>query len=364
MREIIPTRAAPAFGADTLEREQSELRIVILCAAGVFVLLSSRWDLLAFALAGLALSLAQLAWIVLGSDADERRRSVAVLLDVALVTAAMLLATAASMMLCALYVWIVTDNAIRFGRRYLYYAQVLALTALAAVLLLRGFWVEHPALAAAMAVVLLIAPRYLSPLVTRLHAASHFAAGADHHLRQPLRALGVYASVLEERLRPPSADAARVLHELEFLLEALERQVDLLLLLAELESGKLKPAAVTFPLMPLLERAARAGRALAARRRLDLRVLATAESVRSDPALLEHMLAHLLACAIRSTKRGRVVVGCRRIGSDGLELCILSGARATDRSFELPLVQRLGRRVGHPVSATHTAFSIELERPT
>jgi len=361
MMEIITKRAAAAIAASPLEVEQSELRLVIVCAAGVFVFLSGQWPLLAFVLAGFLLSLAQLAWIALGKGADERRRSAAVLLDVVLVTAATLLAKEAGMVLSVLYLWIVTDNAVRFGRRYLHYAQVLALAAFAAVLVLRGFWSEHPALAATLVFVLIIAPRYLSLLVVRLHAASRFSAAADHDLRQPLHAISLYASILEERLG--GADAPRLLLDLQLSLRLLEQHFELLLDCARLESGLAKPRVHAFALAPLFEQAAAGARGLAAHKNVELRFVPTAASVRSDPVLLGRLLAHLLTSAIRYGDRRRIVVGCRRAGPGRLRLEIVSsGGGAAAPMLELAVVQRLAALLNHAAARKPAAFSMELER--
>jgi signal transduction histidine kinase len=358
------TQLAAARAGNPLEFEQAELRLLIACLVVIFIVASCRWDYVFIALGGFCFACGQLGWVVLRSRGGVRRRAAGVLLDVGFVTAAMALVEAAGVVLFGLYLWIALDNGARFGLRYLRCAQGLALAAFAALLFLSPFWRQHLALGVTLLLVLAAIPFYAAGAIGRLHAASHFAAAADHHLRQPLLALSVYASVLEQRVNPSPADtdATRLLRNLELLLGALERHLDLLLLLSDLEAETAKPAVSAFPLQPLLERAVEAERPLAGRRQLELRVVATAASVRSDPALLERMLTHLLSCAIRGTERGRIVVGCRRSGARVLHLHIVSSARAAERAFELPVVQRLGRLLDHSVTVTPAAFSIELER--
>ncbi|MDQ0839294.1 sensor histidine kinase [Sphingomonas faeni] len=53
----------------------------------------------------------------------------------------------------------------------------------------------------------------------------------------------------------------------------------------------------------------------ASARGLDLRFVHCSEIVRSDPRLLETILGNLVGNALKYTRSGRVVVGCRRIGS-------------------------------------------------
>ena len=91
----------------------------------------------------------------------------------------------------------------------------------------------------------------------------------------------------------------------------------------KIESGVVKPHVVAFPLMPLIENVVASESAIAAQKNLDLRVVRTSASVRSDPALLERMLKNLVTNAIRYTEHGRIVVGCRRAGHDALRLEIV-----------------------------------------
>ena len=48
------------------------------------------------------------------------------------------------------------------------------------------------------------------------------------------------------------------------------------------------------------------------RKRLALRVVPCGLSIHSDPRLLEQMIRNLLSNALKYTKRGKVLLGCRR----------------------------------------------------
>src|SRR5258705_5102155 len=125
-----------------------------------------------------------------------------------------------------------------------------------------------------------------------------------------MQALSMYASVLEERVREPGA--LRVVRGIELSVRTLEQLFNSLLDISKIESGVVKPEVAVFPLMPLIERVVEAERAIAERKKLELRVAPTSVAVKSDLALLERMLKNLLTNAIRYTERGGVVVGCRR----------------------------------------------------
>jgi CheY-like chemotaxis protein len=259
-------------------------------------------------------------------------------------------------------------------------------------------------LGASLILVLLAVPWYVSSLITRLHAANQrlqeargqaeaanvaktkFLAAASHDLRQPMQALSMYVSVLEDRVS--DANALRVVHGVKLSVKTLEQLFDGLLDISKIESGVIKPNVVAFPLMPLIDDVVEAERPMAAHKNLDLRVVPTSVSVRSDPLLLARMLKNLVTNAIRYTDRGRIIVGCRRFGGGRLRLEVvdsgvgisiheqdrifeeyyqLSGASAQGLGLGLPIVKSLGELLGHTVAVSSavgrgSVFSIELER--
>ena len=217
-------------------------------------------------------------------------------------------------------------------------------------------------------------------------AKTKFLAAASHDLRQPMQALSMYASVLEERVR--EAGALRVVRGIELSVRTLEQLFDSLLDISKIESGVVKPEVSAFALMPLIERVVEAETPIAARKNLELRVARTSASVRSDPALLERMLKNLVTNAIRYTERGKVLVGCRRRPGGRLRLEVIDSgigipAHEQERIFDeyyqiagksaqglglgLPIVKSLGELLGHKVAVRSSlgrgsVFSIELER--
>src|SRR3989441_7434513 len=251
---------------------------------------------------------------------------------------------------------------------------------------------------------LLAVPWYVSLLGARLRGASSrlqearreaeaaniaktkFLAAASHDLRQPMQALSMYASVLEERVT--DANALRVVHGIQLSVTTLEQMFDSLLDISKIESGVIKPNVVAFPLMPLIDYVVETEKAIAAQKNLEVRVIPTSASVRSDPVLLERMLKNLVTNAIRYTERGKIIIGCRRVGRGRLRLEVvdsgigialeeqerifddyyqLSGSSAQGLGLGLPIVKSLGELLGHPVSLKSapgrgSVFSIELAR--
>lgn len=198
--------------------------------------------------------------------------------------------------------------------------------------------------------------------------AAAYCAAADHHLRQPVLSISLYASALEARIADP--EALRVLRGMQFSLRVLQQHLDLLLDLSNLEAGLVKPRLAVVHLTPLLEQAIEAERPIASHHGVELRIVRTSASVRCDRALLQRMVEHLLTKMVCCATRGRIIVGCRRLGRGRVRLQLAGAAIATadpEGSAEVSIAQRLGRRLGHavtvvPAAGGGAAFSIDLER--
>ncbi len=144
-------------------------------------------------------------------------------------------------------------------------------------------------------------------------AKSRFLAAASHDLRQPLHALGLVAATLGER----SSDAGTrsSVERIRTLVASLEALLSSLLDVSKLDAGAIVAAPRDFPLDPLFARIANDFAPEAGDAGLVLLVLPTRRVARSDPLLLERILRNLVANALKYTKRGGVLVGCRKRGS-------------------------------------------------
>ncbi|KAA0688289.1 ATP-binding response regulator [Azospirillum brasilense] len=101
--------------------------------------------------------------------------------------------------------------------------------------------------------------------------------------------------------------------------EAMRGLLDALLDVARLDSGIVSPDMAPFALAEMMERLKTDYGPRAAAKGLKLRVRPLKAQVRSDAALLERLLRHLLDNAVRYTASGGVLLGCRR---RGMMLCI------------------------------------------
>ena len=406
-------RFAAARAADALEFEQALIRIYVVACCFAYFLAYMLWDgflddrehvVLVAGAGEFLVCMALLGWILLRPGVNHLRRRTGMVADMTACTMFMLLNEESGTLLFTVYLWVAIGNGFRFGRWSLHYAQALAIAGFTIVAIFNPYWQQHASLTVALFVGLVAIPWYVSLLISRLNAATQrlheargeaeaantaktkFLAAASHDLRQPMQALSMYTSVLEDRVTDPNS--LRVVHGIQLSVRTLEQLFDSLLDISKIESGVIRPRVVEFPLMPLIDNVIEAERPIAEQRKLDLRGVRTSVSVRSDPALLERMLKNLVTNAIRYTERGRIVVGCRRRGGDRLALEVVDSgigipAEEQDRIFEdyyqiagnvaqglglgLPIVKSLGELLGHRVAVRSapghgSVFSIELER--
>ncbi len=144
---------------------------------------------------------------------------------------------------------------------------------------------------------------------------TRFVAAASHDLLQPMNAARLFLSALRTReLRDP--EARKLAERVDTSLRAAEELLDALLDVTKLDSGGVTPSMSGFPAAQLLESIAEQFAPLAADRRLTLKAMPTALGVHSDPRMLKRVLQNFVANALRYTRRGGVVIGCRRRGGE------------------------------------------------
>lgn len=203
-------------------------------------------------------------------------------------------------------------------------------------------------------------------------AKSRFLAAASHDMRQPLHALALYISALERRI--DTEQGREILGNMEGAVRSMSRMFTALLDLARLEAGILRPEPMAFQIQGLLEDVVeqavdpRGGKA-------QVRVAPTDLWVHSDPDLLEIAIRNLVSNAVKHSKGGRVLVGCRRV--DGLvrieihddgrgmppemldtifaEFVRGEAAQSTEGvGLGLAIVERMAKLLGHGLSVSST----------
>jgi two-component system CheB/CheR fusion protein len=201
-------------------------------------------------------------------------------------------------------------------------------------------------------------------------AKSRFLAAASHDLRQPLQALALLQALLARSVKDERAQ--QLLARLDDTLNTMSGMLNALLDINQIEAGTIRAEMITFPINDLLDRLRDEFTYLAQAQGLALDVVSCGHLIRSDPRLLEQMIRNLLSNALKYTKRGKILFGCRRrggmlsieiwdtgVGIPAPELQAIfeeyhqldNAARERSRSLGLGLaiVQRIADLLGHAV---------------
>jgi signal transduction histidine kinase/CheY-like chemotaxis protein len=141
-------------------------------------------------------------------------------------------------------------------------------------------------------------------------AKTRFLAAASHDLRQPIHALALFVGQLRSVALP--AEASALLERIEGSVEALNELLEALLDLSKLDVGAIVAQRRPFALHGLLSRLASELAPGAEAKGLAVSCVPTSLWVDSDPVLLQRILLNVMSNALRYTREGRILVGCRR----------------------------------------------------
>ncbi len=139
---------------------------------------------------------------------------------------------------------------------------------------------------------------------------SRFLAAASHDLRQPLQTLALLQGLLAKIVEGERAQ--KLVARLDETLGGMSGMLNTLLDINQIEAGTVSTERVDFPIDDLLDRLKDEFTYHAQAQRLNLRVVPCSLSINSDPRLLEQMIRNLLSNALKYTKHGKVLLGCRR----------------------------------------------------
>lgn len=198
---------------------------------------------------------------------------------------------------------------------------------------------------------------------------TRFVASAVHDLLQPLNAARMFTSLLRSHLHDDAG--RRVADSIDGALASQDAILNSLLDIARMESGQLQVHVRDFALGPLLQVLRHNFGILAENQGLQLRCVDTRYTVRSDEALLRRILQNFVSNAIRYSHKGRILIGCRRVGQqlrievhdqgpgipDSLQGEIFEEFRRLGEGHDdergaglgLAIVERLGRLLGHEI---------------
>jgi signal transduction histidine kinase/ActR/RegA family two-component response regulator len=206
-------------------------------------------------------------------------------------------------------------------------------------------------------------------------AKSRFVAVASHDLRQPLHALGLFVEQLQGKLR--ASERAHIISRIKDALSATNELFSALLDISKLDAGATTVNITVFPVAQLLAHAETTFAGAAREKELTFRALPSDAWVRSDFILLQQIVFNLVHNALRYTRNGGVLVGCRKRG-DRLRIEVWDSGigippdqhdkifgefyrlgepdrdRRAGLGLGLAIVDRLCRLLGHPIEVKST----------
>ena len=135
-----------------------------------------------------------------------------------------------------------------------------------------------------------------------------FLQVVGHDLRQPLQAIGLFATGLERRL--PNNDSSQLLEGMRSAAASMNRMLSGLMDVSRLDAGATAIEVTSLRLEALLEPIRSEFSAIALSKGLDFDIPECTLVVETDAIMLESILRNLVSNAVRYTRRGRVELAC------------------------------------------------------
>ncbi|NKC30542.1 response regulator [Falsiroseomonas selenitidurans] len=142
---------------------------------------------------------------------------------------------------------------------------------------------------------------------------SRFLAAASHDLRQPLQSMSMLHGLLAAKASDPAM--LKLIGRLDETIDAMSGILDALLDINQMEAGRIHAAVAPVPLGALLASLDREFAEVARAAGLGWRLVPSDAVVLTDARLLRQILRNLVSNALKYTRRGRILVGCRRAGA-------------------------------------------------
>jgi len=264
--------------------------------------------------------------ILVYPKASPVRRVIGAALDMVSLSIVMFHSGGESVLLFVLYPWVILGNGFRYGTRYLFVSQGIAIAGFLIAIFWGSFWQEHRAFGISLMLMLILLPIYAAFLIEKLHAAidmakhaneakSRFLANMSHELRTPLNGvIGVGDLLRETKLNYEQKELVNTMHSsANTLLELIENVLDI----AKIEAGKILIDSKDFDLHGLVNSVIYMLSPMGQRKELTVSCTFDPETpfaLKGDQQHLRQVLINLVNNAIKFTEKGSVILSVRLAG--------------------------------------------------
>ncbi len=270
-----------------------------------------------------------LAHLVWRPGISNVRRVVAMAVDLVLLSFGLAIGQGAVAILYPFYYWIILGNGFRYGEAYLYSATVVGTLGFLTVILSSPYWQGQPLLSGGLLGGIVILPLYAATLIRSLsrakeaaeqanRAKSAFLTSVSHELRTPLNAImGSTDLLVDTTLRRDQRDMVDTIRVAS---SALLSQINDLLDLSSIESGRLQLTPVTFDPLELLAGVRDVGAVQARAKDIEFHLFATARTpalLTADERRMREVLINLVGNAIKFTETGSVTLSVDYVDGKG-----------------------------------------------
>ena len=309
------------------EHEQALLRIAIVALFLLYIVVAREpgqaeaasdwpiiWLLSAFLVVGVAIFAAICVW----PRANVPRRILGMIADNGGATWYICLAGEYGFSIIGVFLFVAFGNGFRYGRRYLFASQALAIAGYTSVLAFVPYWQDHLHAGSGLLAALVVLPLYVSTLLERIQdarskaeeanlAKTAFLANMSHEIRTPLNGIGGVVDLLTTTSL--SLQQSELVDLLRHSTTVLRSLVDDVLDISKIEAGRITIEVAPFDLHACVNGLMHLLRPHAQAKGLTLDALvdpALEYRVKGDVHHLRQILVNLLGNAIKFTERGEV----------------------------------------------------------
>ncbi len=186
---------------------------------------------------------------------------------------------------------------------------------------------------------------------------ARFFAGANHDLRQPLQAMGIYLQILQMQARDADKE---VIAQLEATAKGIATLVEQLLEVSRIETGNLEVKIETVRIDELFRDLAAEFEPVARLKGLTFQTRPLPVAVQTDPLLIGRILRNLITNAVRySNKPGaRVVLAARRLSGGRVTIGVYDEGPGIARSERKRIFEAFYR--GEAAKSSEAGFGLGL----